>query len=1025
MSSSIGKINLDLNVNQKQFNNQVNGIAASAKQKFGAMSVAIGGIVAGLVTKLASSIGSFVKSSITAGSDLVELENVVDSVFTTMSDKVDSFSKNALDSFGLTEKQAKKMVGTFGAMSKSFGYSESQAYDMSTALTGLAGDVASFYNLDIDEAYTKLKSVFTGETESLKELGVVMTQTALNQFALNKGYRKTTSQMSEQEKVALRLAFVEDKLAVAQGDVVRTQDSWANQTRKLKGQIDSLKTSLGQGMINILSPVIKKVNELMAKLVQLADAFNKFTERITGKGSSSGSAGAAMKEVAEAATNACDATSGIEDAANGAATAAKKAQKSLMGFDEINRLNAPADTSSSNSSVSDIDFGSVVQAEENKAESSVSKLEQKIDELIKTLKEGFKEGLGDDFEASAVRIKSSIDSIRNSMSDIFNDEGVKAAGGRFEKTVAKTFGNILGSIANIGQTIAELLIGGISQFLDENKDTIKEKLKSIFDAGSRVFGLIGTYYKALSSIFEVFRGDTAKKIISDLFGAISTAVLGALELFEKFAGDFINCVVQPIVENKDKIKEALENTLKPLSEILSTLNTSIKETFDNISKMYDEKLAPLFRDIATGISSIVSTFLDMYNKYLAPVLDSLSKKFSKVWKSHIQPLINKVIKFVGKVENAVKDIWNNVLVPFINWVQKTIIPVIAPILKTIGNTVMNVFGAIADVIGGIIDILGGLIDFIMGVFTGDWSRAWDGIKSIFSGIWDAISGYFRGVWDTLVGKVTLSVDLIKGKIEIVFNAISGFFSSIWTVIKNVFTTAIDGIKSFVTGAFQNMSTVISTVMTTIKNVLSTIWNAIKTATLTVVNGIKTGVTNAFNLMKTAITNVMNGIKLAFSGTWNFIKKIINTILGGIEALVNGVIGGLNKMTRAMNNLSFDIPDWVPGIGGGTFGFNIPEISEVSIPRLAEGGYVKANQPQLVMVGDNKTQGEIVSPEGKMLEVVVAALEKFFGRLKDAGYTQNSNGDSGDIVIPIYLDGTLLDEVIVTAQQRRSLRSGGR
>ena len=99
---------------------------------------------------------------------------------------------------------AKNFTGTFGAMGKAFGFSEGQAYDMATALTGLAGDVASFYNMSQDEAYTKLKSVFTGETESLKSLGVVMTQTALDAFAMANGFGKTTKSMSEAEKVALR-----------------------------------------------------------------------------------------------------------------------------------------------------------------------------------------------------------------------------------------------------------------------------------------------------------------------------------------------------------------------------------------------------------------------------------------------------------------------------------------------------------------------------------------------------------------------------------------------------------------------------------------------------------------------------------------------------------------------------------------------------------------------------------------------------------------------------------------------------
>lgn len=161
----------------------------------------------------------FGKESIELGSDLAEVQNVVDVTFTTMSDKVNEFAKNAMTSAGLSETMAKRYVGTFGAMSKSFGFSEAQAYDMSTALTQLTGDVASFYNISQDLAYIKLKSVFTGETETLKDLGVVMTQSALDQYALANGYSKTTSAMTEQEKVALRLAFVQKQLSAASGDL--------------------------------------------------------------------------------------------------------------------------------------------------------------------------------------------------------------------------------------------------------------------------------------------------------------------------------------------------------------------------------------------------------------------------------------------------------------------------------------------------------------------------------------------------------------------------------------------------------------------------------------------------------------------------------------------------------------------------------------------------------------------------------------------------------------------------------------
>lgn len=148
-----------------------NGVLA-IKQSFNGLGSAVKKI--GLLIGGAFAVGKLVqfgKECVELGSDLAEVQNVVDVTFTTMSDKVNEFAKNAMTSAGLSETMAKRYVGTFGAMSKSFGFSEQQAYDMSTALTQLTGDVASFYNISQDLAYIKLKSVFTGETETLKDLG--------------------------------------------------------------------------------------------------------------------------------------------------------------------------------------------------------------------------------------------------------------------------------------------------------------------------------------------------------------------------------------------------------------------------------------------------------------------------------------------------------------------------------------------------------------------------------------------------------------------------------------------------------------------------------------------------------------------------------------------------------------------------------------------------------------------------------------------------------------------------------------
>lgn len=983
--SSVGRVSLDLNVNSKKFNKQVNGIEKQATKAFGSMSVAVGNIIANMVQKAIASVGDFVKDSINKGSELSELQNVVDSVFTSMSDKVEDFSKNALDAYGLTEAQSKKMVGTFGAMSKSFGYTEQQAYDMSTALTGLAGDVASFYNLSHDEAYTKLKSVFTGETESLKELGVVMTQAALEEFALQKGMKKTVSEMSEKEKVALRLAFVQNKLNTASGDFLRTQDQWANQTRILSGQFESLKAALGQGFINVLTPVIKALNTLMAKLVQAANMFKSFTEMVMGK-RSGGGAGAAMKEVAEAAENAAESTTGIEDAANGAASAAKKAQKSLMGFDEINKL-TKTDSSSSDSegfSFDNVDLGAEAEGLEESTSPILDSIISKLEKIVELMKEGFKEGLGDNYAKSFENLKESLKGISSSFNDILTDKSVGKAATNWVKTISKSMGKVAGSFASIGQSIAEAVFGGLDRYLSQNKDFIKDKLVGIFDASAGIWEKASEFTAALASIFEVFRGDEAKQIYADFIGIFYNTYLGVTELATKLGEDFMSLVTQPIIENKDKLKAAIENTLKPISDIVSTISTSVRTTLEKAFDVYEQYIQPSIQKIKDGVSSVVSTLLDAYNTHIAPVLSNLGGKFSSVWAEHVQPALSKIIEIVGKVVEAISVLWQNVLVPVINWIVSNVVPVIAPILETIGSLVFSLFGTISDVVRGIFDALGGLIDFITGIFSGDWAKAWEGIKSFFSGIWDAIKGIVQFIWDLIVGIIITAVDIIKGIITTVFNAIKTVVTTIWNGIKTVISTVINGIKNVVTTGF---------------------------------NAVKNGISTVLNTIKSVVTGVFNGI-------WNFIKGIINGILGGIEGMVNGVIGGLNAMVRALNKLSFDVPDWVPVIGGGKFGFNLKELSKVSLPRLAEGGYVRANQPQPVIVGDNKRQGEIIAPEDKMLSVMLQALEQFFSRLKDNGYTQKENGDVGDIVIPIYLDGSMLDEVIVTASQRRTLRSGG-
>lgn len=290
--------------------------------------------IAGVVAEALSitAIVAFGKSCIDLGSQLAEVDNVIQQAVPSMEGRIDSFAKNAIQQFGMSEIAAKRYTGVFASMARGFKFSEESAASMGITLTGLAADVASFYDTSQAEAFTKLKSIFTGESETLKDLGIVMTQTALDAYALENGYGKTIKAMSEAEKVALRYAFVQEKLRFAQGDFARTSGSWANQVRILSEQFNALKATIGQGLINAFTPVIQVINLVLAKLQTLASYFKAFTSALFGNAGGGG-------DVSDAMENAAGASGTVADNLGNAAKSAKKLKEYTLGIDELNVLN--------------------------------------------------------------------------------------------------------------------------------------------------------------------------------------------------------------------------------------------------------------------------------------------------------------------------------------------------------------------------------------------------------------------------------------------------------------------------------------------------------------------------------------------------------------------------------------------------------------------------------------------------------------------------------------------------------------
>lgn len=272
MAKSDGTVFIDTQINTDDFK-KLHKELSNATEDMKSLGASIAKTGAGLTAGLTVPIVALGSSMVDAASDMEENLNKVDVAFGKSSENVKDWANTATESFGLSENQALEATSLFGDMATSMGINKTAAADMATSLAGLAGDLASFKNIDIEQAMTALNGVFTGETESLKTLGVVMTETNLQEFADKAGL--VYKEMSQAEKVQLRYAYVIEMTKNAQGDYARTSDGTANSIRTMEASIENLQSAFGEHLLPIITPIIQGLTDLIKKFGEMDPSTQK------------------------------------------------------------------------------------------------------------------------------------------------------------------------------------------------------------------------------------------------------------------------------------------------------------------------------------------------------------------------------------------------------------------------------------------------------------------------------------------------------------------------------------------------------------------------------------------------------------------------------------------------------------------------------------------------------------------------------------------------------------------------------
>lgn len=855
-----------------------------------------------------------------------------------------------------------------------------------------------------------------------------MTQSALDQYALANGYGKTTSAMTEQEKVALRLAFVQKQLSAASGDFIRTSDSWANQVRVMQLQLQSLKATVGQGLINLFTPVLKVINILLGKLATLANAFKSFTELITGKKSSgqTGASGAglagtdAIADTADQYGDAADNAEKLAGATNDTADATKKATKAAKGYlsplDEINNYSTDKSADSSSKvpgatggladqmkdAVQNVDYGKLAEGETvlDKMSKPLKKIIDRFKQLAKLIAKGFWDGLGD-YEPIFDGIKKDLDSIWKSLKDIFTDSEVTKAANNFFDSFAYAIGQVAGSFARIGLTIAQNIIGGIEKFLKQNAQRIKNYLIDMFNIGAEISQIAGNLAVAFADVFSVFGGETAQQITADLVGIFAEIGMTVTETAAKLGRDILNMIAQPFIDNKDILKSAIEGSLGVIETVTSGVLTVVQNLSDAVSRLYDEHVKPFFDSIADGLSSILETLITGYNTYILPVLQGLAEQIKGLLEGPLGDAILKIEAFLGKLIDSLKLLWESVLVPLINWIIANLLPVVAKIIDVVGTTAIKVIKSLIKIIGDVADTLSGIIDFLVGVFTGDWELAWQGIKEIADGIWNLIKDIITGTWDVIKTVTKGALKIIKTVISTAWNAIKTATSTVWNAIKKTLSNLWGALKTTANTVFNAIKNKVTGVWDSVKDKTSQVWESVTTFVSTKVEAIKTAITDKFNAARDAV-------KSAFEGIVDFIKRPINqaiSIVNNAVGMINSAIGGIES--------AFSFGPWnVPTpFGTKRIGFHATFPRVGTIPYLASGAVIPPRSEFLAVLGDQKKGNNLEAPESLLRQIVREESVKGQGNGNTYNVTVNASGRK------------LLDIIIDEAELRRR-RNGG-
>lgn len=1026
---------------------------------------------------LASTIGKFyatywlvmravgkIGGAVDLASQLTEVQNVVDTTFGDMASKVDDFTKTSIQDFGMSELTVKQISSRFQALGTSVGISSEQVAngtavankalmsqnntlykttdsmaDMSLNLTRLAGDMASFYDVDQADVAKSLQSIFTGTIAPLRRYGLDLTQATLSEWAMKNGLDANIKSMTQAEKVLLRYNYVMANTQAAQGDFAKTANTWANSVRVLKQEFQAWGSIIGSVIINALKPFVQALSKVMLKVISftrtVADALGAifgWTIEISGRGATADG----MEDIA-------DGVGDIGDNADSSNKKAQKLKKTLLSIDEIHALDDNSDSGSGGGSGSG---GSGSGGAGGGVDSSLKKTDGLLEKYKSSIKDLYSLGkyIGDAL-ASAMesidwkKIYQKADNFGKGLADFLNglisprlfyDLGATIAG---SLNTALHFLNSFGTTfdwTNFGLSIAN----GINGFFENFDFALLAKTINAWVQG--IYTMLTTAIKNVSwkdilkgitdflsnldiKTVEIIVGTLLiKKIISLKLGSVALAFIGK-SLSKAIAQAIASKIGFELVEGAG-IGTAIMQAFKTIFASLSTnLGLLIEGLFsglslgDAITAAFGTGAVDLLATIGSAFSAIAGTILSIVN-FVKMLKDGFS------WVNEIlmvigvalttigailagvaalpAVIVGAIVAAVATIVVAVKDNWNTICELFStvgDWFNGNVIEPVVSFFKDMWKTISGFFSSLwKDIVtvwqGASKWFSSTVIEPIVGFFKGFATRAqqiFQGVWIIIKAIWIVASSWFN---NNVITPISNLFNFLKTFIQTTIQTAKDFVFSTWQGVASWFSgTVIQPISNF----FNMLKAGITSALSVAKNFVISTWQSVAGW----FNGnVISPITNCFNIMKSGITNAFNYVWSSIRGG---VTGAMNYVISKIENGVNFVVSGINSLLRGFNKV---VSMAAKVVGANWNGVSL--VPKVHIPRLASGGIFPRGEDGMAFINHNELVGKFSNGRN-----VVANNQQITEGIKQAvmeGMAQvmmdsNTGGSSAPIIENVF------------------------